>query len=696
MTFLSSKAFWCIGFCCAFTGYAQQKPGRITPDTLALKQVIVTATILKAPLLETPLAVSVIQANALQAGTPQISLKEYLGQVPGLFAQNQYNYNQDLRIAIRGFGARAAFGIRGVKIVVDGIPETTPDGQGQLDNMPLGILNTIEILRGPSSALYGNAAGGVLMANTIDHLNGQKVALRAMGGAFGLVSRQATLALGTNTTANLKKRSVTALIHYHHTASEGYRANSRFKQDLFNAKLFYTPIKDHAFIAQFNYTNSPYAKDPGGIHLTQAQEMPRSARAANLKYVSSERIDHSKFGLSHQFSFPKTTLTRWTIKSFAFMAQRNFEGFLPFEQGGVSAFKRNYAGLGSHISRIGTSQTVLGWGYSKQKDLRSRYNNLEGILGALTARQNEKYENFHSFLTHKKPIGLFNLSGAIRYDKVLIQVIEKQKKQRLTAWSPNIAIGYAPKKNQYLSLLYAQSFETPTLSELTNAPDGSLGFNSNLKPITAQSFEGVYRGNTQFKNSFLNWEIAAFITQTNNEILPFELAQFPQRQFYKNLGATQRKGVEVQFNYKGRSLEFHTAYTYAQYTFKSIALPADEITGQVSELFGKKLPGIPNHHLNSTLKYTFAKQLVVTLAFSHIGALMANNENTVKVAPYHLINLSAHKTFKGGWGAFKLFGGLNNVGNTTYFDNIRINAFGGRYYEPAPLRNGYLGLEWRR
>ncbi len=185
-------------------------------DTTALNEVVLTASLITTNLLDAPTASSFVNAKKIHETTPQLSLKEYLGQVPGLFAQNQYNYNQDLRISIRGFGARASFGIRGVFLNIDGIPETTPDGQSQLDNIPIGIISNIEVLRGPSSALYGNAAGGVILMSTQEDLGANTLKFRAMGGAFGLAASQLTVALGEN--------KFKSLWHFNHSVSEGYRA----------------------------------------------------------------------------------------------------------------------------------------------------------------------------------------------------------------------------------------------------------------------------------------------------------------------------------------------------------------------------------------------------------------------------------------------------------------------------------------
>jgi iron complex outermembrane receptor protein len=652
-------------------------------DTTALNEVVLTASLISTNLLDAPTASSFVNAKKIHETSPQLSLKEYLGQVPGLFAQNQYNYNQDLRISIRGFGARAAFGIRGVYLNIDGIPETTPDGQGQIDNIPISILSNIEVLRGPSSALYGNAAGGVILMSTQEDLGANTLKFRAMVGAFGLATSQLTFALGEN--------KFKSLWHFNHSVSEGYRALSGFKQSQLNGTFSYQLAKNHSLKGQFNYTDSPYANDPGSLSLDQVTNGRRMPREANVVYQTTEKINHLKFGLSHQYTPNKRGFSAlnnaFEMNSYAFFAQRDFQGLLPFLNGGVSAFKRNYYGFGSKAIFKGENkqQWVVGLGHALQSDLRSRFQNEKGVVGALVAQQNEVFSNSHGFVTGKIPFQKWVLSAALRTDLIHINM-DKNQKRNFNALSPSAALGRKIGANQYISFSYAQSFETPTLSELSNAPDGNLGFNETLDPVKSNNIELTYRGKQFIKNSYkLNWEISGFISESNGEILPYELPEFPQRQFFKNSGATQRRGVEAMVSLIGNILEWSNSASFANFTFKE--------NTAITELSGKRIPGIPSHHFNSQIQIKLPAQGQIRLEYQHIGALMANNNNSVKVAPYNVLNLSGAKQLPLKNGALKLFAGINNLTNSLYFDNIRINAFGGRFYEAAPTRHLYMGIE---
>ena len=210
-------------FCNSFFSKAQNNSNTVT---VTLKEVVLNSPKTSSTLNELPLAVSFQDVDQYQNIFQQITLQDYLRSVPGLFTQNANNYAQDLRVSLRGFGSRSAFGIRGVKIIVDGIPETTPDGQGQIDNIPLGLLKNLEVLRGPSASLYGNASGGVIYLNTIDYIEGKNFQLRTRLGAFGLQSYQLT--------GSVKNDKTTALIHANRLLTDGFRNNSGLEQNLLN------------------------------------------------------------------------------------------------------------------------------------------------------------------------------------------------------------------------------------------------------------------------------------------------------------------------------------------------------------------------------------------------------------------------------------------------------------------------------
>ena len=287
-------------------------------STITLKEVALKVSKLNTPRSVLPFSLSVINLNEVQALHQQLSLQEYLGAVPGLFSLNANNYAQDLRISIRGFGARAVFGIRGIKIIVDGIPETTPDGQGQLDNLPLGLLQNLEVLRGPSASLYGNASGGVLYLNTLDRLEGESVRVRSTFGAFGLQSYQLS--------TSFKTAKTTSLFHFNRTKTEGYRTFSGLQQNIFNAKIKHEFSATSSLQAQLNYTQSPRAEDAGGLTMDEVLTDRVQARQRNKDYDTFEQVNQFKLGLR----WLQNWRSQWKWDTYAFYSLRDFYGKLPF------------------------------------------------------------------------------------------------------------------------------------------------------------------------------------------------------------------------------------------------------------------------------------------------------------------------------------------------------------------------------
>jgi len=328
-----------------------------------LNNLFIQSSRINSTLQKLPVSVSVYQATPDDATRQQLSLQEFTQQSPGLFAQNTNNFAQDLRISIRGFGARAAFGIRGIKLIVDGIPETTPDGQGQLDNLTLGIIDRIEIVKGPSSSLYGNASGGVIDIQTIDKVERPFSNWKGSVGSYGFQNFQAT--------GGINSENATYIFHGNYVASDGYRDQSGFKQVNTNFKAKFD-ISDRLTIkALLNYSDSPEADDPGSLTLEAVQENRRQARDRNILFETGETIRQFKVGVSTTWIKNKFT----TIDGYLFYNNRQFDGKLPFEFGGIIDLGRDYLGQGASITYSKGRNTVkAGYDFGYQNDNRQRLN----------------------------------------------------------------------------------------------------------------------------------------------------------------------------------------------------------------------------------------------------------------------------------------------------------------------------------
>jgi iron complex outermembrane receptor protein len=643
-------------------------------STITLDEVALQATKLKSSRFLIPASVSSIDLIPLQGFQQQLSLQEYLRAVPGLFSLNANNYAQDLRLSIRGFGSRAAFGIRGVKIIVDGIPETTPDGQGQVDNLPLALLSRLEVLRGPSASLYGNAAGGVLYLNTMDSLDGAFTRFRSTFGSYGYQNYQLT--------SQLKGLKTTALFHLNHTNTKGFRAFSGLKQNVFNAKIKHSFNSRSKINFQLNYTNSPKAEDAGGLKLEETEADFRQARQRNLDYNTFEIIDQFKIGMRWEQQWG----SQWNLDSYAFYSFRDFYGKLPFENGGIIDLFRNYYGLGSRLSYEETQSKLthrwqLGFETNGQRDQRDRFRNLQGLQGDNVFSQLERFGNVGISLLDDLQWDKLLIRSGLRFDYQTLGADNEAEIQEYTVLNPSIGMSYAISRAHRLFVNFSTSFETPTLSELSANPSGGEGLNLDLDPSKAINYELGWK--TRGTSGY--FEATTFYIKSSNEILPYELEAFPGRSFYQNAGATRRYGLELAASYQWSRWGMQASLTQAQYQF-------DEQKAE-DNLDGNNLPGIPNSQLFFQLKYSTNRDWNWILSGEHIGEFYANNSNSVAIQSFQKVRFQAQKSIQVPWGEIDFLGGINNLLNTTYYDNIRLNAFGARFYEPAPGRNFYLGFQ---
>ncbi|MEE2723144.1 MAG: TonB-dependent receptor [Bacteroidota bacterium] len=634
---------------------------------ISLKEITLDAVRIKTPKRTIPFAISHRSFKADQLALAQNSLQDYLTTVPGLYAQNTQNFAQDLRISIRGFGARSGFGIRGIQLIVDGIPETTPDGQGQLDNLPLGLIQSLTVLRGPASSFYGNASGGVIQINTLEGFEDNFIRLRLQGGSFSSRNLAATIGLKNNKTK--------AVFYQNHSESLGYRNHSKYKQQVFNARVWHDLSESSQIRWQFNYTNSPYAYDAGGINLDMVKENAKQARPQNETYNTYETINHLKTGL--QWEKQINDNLRWD--SYAFYAHRDFVGRLPFGFGGFVDLKRDYYGLGTAMEYQPQNhhRMQLRFSLADQKDHRQRFKNLNGSSGENTLNQDELFFNTAlSFLDELKwDFGLLRLG--LRYDYQRLSTQRERDEVQFNSLNPSLGFTYTQLGNNVIFVSYSSSFETPTLNELSANPSGNQGFNPNLSPSKAQNFELGWRYTTPQSKV----EATIYAINTQNEILPYELADFPDRDFYRNTGSTTRRGIELYWEHQKGSWEWMASYNYASLKFDNYVLGDKNLSGN-------QLPGVPEQQFTASLEYNFLGGWGAALQSQYSGNLYADDANQTRVEDYFLVNFRFWKSLE----KISFFCGINNLLDKTYFDNIRINAYGKRYYEPAPMRNFYLGI----
>ena len=524
-----------------------------------LDEIEVTATRLDSTLLRSSRSVSVVGKDEIQNATHLLAMDEVLAGVPGLYMQNRYNFSQDLRVSLRGFGARSAFGIRGIKVIVDGIPETLPDGQAGVDSIDLGSASRIEVIRGPSSSNFGNASGGVIAIETETGTDPGFVQTTIATGDLGYSKFQLK--------SGGKTENMNYLINFSKQELDGYREHSVSEGSLMNAKFGFNLSEIDRLKLSLNYTDQPKSQDPGGINLSQVNTDRKSARDRNLSYDSGESLNQKRIGLVYERDHSSGLLT---VRNF--YVTRDFSNKLPFKNGGSVNIDREFYGFGMQY-QFGESlpenfSLTTGFDIDRQDDDRKRFNNDSGKLGSMSFDQQEKVSSNGLFVQSRYDMGNFSISSGIRYDEVKFDITDRflsngddSGEIEFDAVSPSFGLNYVMDNGSIFASI-SSSFETPTTTELAN-PDTSGGFNALLKPQEANNIEIGYKS---IKNDIYR-EIVVFNIDLNDELVPYELEEFPGRTFYSNVGKSSRKGIETLLSWSVKpNLTLDASYTYSDFS----------------------------------------------------------------------------------------------------------------------------------
>jgi iron complex outermembrane recepter protein len=669
-----------------------------TSDTLAkpLEAVEIAATRMTLTDTKAPLAVTVLGKTRLQQGTQQLSPYEVLSSIPGVFAMNPDNFTQDLRISIRGFGARAAFGIRGIRIFTDGLPEGTPDGQADVDNLDMGIIRQMEVLRGAASGLYGNAAGGVIYMLT-ENATSEKPILEAQAstGSYGFQRYQLKVGQQINKFSYFLNGSF--------NKTDGYRALSQMQNTIFNGKLNYQFNPTTKLTLLGNYGDSPLANDPGALTTVQVKENPRQAGATNLLYETGELVKQSRVGATFETKISQ----KHSITARTFYTSRQLLNRLAVAANGYGDLKRNYYGGGMTYQfdeKIASMpyRLKIGLDVENQADTRQRYAYVRSVTDGITKYKQDKIvlnqlEEFKStgiyLLQDFQPTEKLLLSFGIRYDDLRLQATDnylvdgnQSGTRHFTKINPMAGLSFSYLKNASVYINYASTFESPTLNELSNNPDGKGGFNPTLDPQQAKSAEFGTKGKL---DNGIRFDLALFNIATENDLVPYQITGQTGKTFYRNAGKTLRKGIEIGLNYE--IMEGLTAYytqTLSDFTYKTYSVNTTSFDGKI-------LPGIPRLNTQVELRYAHEKGFFGNIQVRKVSEVYANDANTALADGYSVINLRLGHTFTIKSVQIEPFFGINNAMNTNYIANVQLNAQSDRYFEPATLRYFFGGLKVR-
>ncbi|MEH6438306.1 TonB-dependent receptor family protein [Massilia sp. DD77] len=665
--------------------------------------VVVTATRAEHTSFDLPASIDAVDAASIRDTQPRVNASEALAAVPGLVARDRQNYAQDLQISSRGFGARSAFGVRGVRLVADGIPATMPDGQGQAATFNLDMAERIEVLRGPFSALYGNHSGGVVQLFTRDPQGAPAVETSFAAGSDGLRK------LDVN--AGGRSGGIGYLLDASRFETDGYRDHSAATRDQAYAKLVVEPSTTSRLTITASGLRQDDTQDPLGVTWTSYQNDRRAGeidttdtqtprRSFAERYDTRKSIDHQQAGLTWEGRFgpDRLQLTAWGGNRRVIQYQSFSRGFQApsSHSGGVIDFDRDFHGVDANWRIVrelagGTVRTTLGIEFARSRDARQGFENFVGntfgLKGNLRRDERDDVENVDPYVQVQWERGPWVVSGGLRHSRVKFDVRDRFLSNgddsggvdyRHTTPLAGVLYKVSPTLNVYASA--ARGFETPTLNESFYSGAGG-GFNFGLAPAVGTHLEA---GLKAMPIEHLRINAALFQVRTRDELVVDSSSG--GRTSYRNASATLRQGAELSLD-----AELGAGWN-ARVALSALHAIYDEGFGAVAE--GSRLPGIPKTSFYGELGWKDAAgrfgAALETIANSRVYADDANN--AAPAPGYGIVNARAQASQQAGRWKLKQFARLNNLFDREYVGSVIVGESNRRYYEAAPGRNWILGV----
>ncbi|GKK16910.1 TonB-dependent receptor [Klebsiella pneumoniae] len=669
---------------------------------------VVTAAPTTVSELDTPAAVSVVNGDEMRQAAPRVNLSESLGAVPGLQVQNRQNYAQDLQLSIRGFGSRSTYGVRGLRIYVDGIPATMPDGQGQTSNIDIGSVDTIEVLRGPFSALYGNSSGGVINVTSQTGTQPPTVEASSYYGSFGTwhYGMKATGAVGDGSHAG----DVDYTVSTNRFTTHGYRDHSGARKNLANARLG-VRINDVSKLTLLLNSVDIKANDAGGLTADEWRDNPRQSPCGD-QYNTRKNTRQTQAGLRYE----RQLSAQDDLSVMMYAGERETTQFQsiprapqlkPSHAGGVIDLTRHYQGIDTRLTHRGELLVPVtltaGLDYENMSERRKGYENFVmvngapqyGEQGALRRNERNLMWNVDPYLqTQWQLTDKLSLDAGVRYSSVWFDSNDyyitpgngdDSGDASYHKWLPAGSLKYALTDAWNVYLSAGRGFETPTINELSYRSDNQSGLNFGLKPSTNDTVE--IGSKTRIGNGLFT--AALFQTNTDNEIVVDSSSG--GRTSYKNAGKTRRQGMELGLDQQfGESWRLKAAWTWLDATYRTNV--CDDASCN-----GNRIPGIARNMGYASFGYQPEQGWYAGSDIRYMSDIMANDENTAKAPSWTVVGLTTGYKWSYGRMDMDLFGRIDNLFDREYVGSVIVNESNGRYYEPAPGRNYGIGLNlaWR-
>ena len=678
------------------------------PTPTELPPVVVTATRIDSRAADVPASISRIDGSEVRNGHALVNISESLGAVPGLLARDRQNYAQDVQISVRGFGARSTFGIRGVRLYVDGIPATLPDGQGQISNVELGSVDRIEVLRGPFSALYGNSSGGVVQVFTAEGEGAPRFGFGVSGGSdgalrFGVQASGASAGgFGYNLSASRFR-------------TDGYREHSATERTLGNAKLTFRPDVDNKLTLIANSLALPTAQDPLGLTRAQYEANPRGVDASALDFDTRKSVNQTQLGAIYERRVDTANALQVTFYG-GHRGTQQFQSIpkatqaAPLNPGGVIAIDRNYEGTDlrwTTKTQAGDAPLTLvgGIAFDVLAEHRQGYQNFIGTtLGVRGALRRDEINDVSSFDQYLQAAWQFaprwSLNLGLRHSRVSFTSTDAyvvgtnpndSGRAAYTATLPVAGLMFAVNGDLNVYATAGRGFETPTLNELAYRSGGQTGLNFGLQAATSNSVEvGV-------KAKLGSWgeaTLAAFRTDTAREIVT--QTNLGGRSTFQNAGASRRTGLEASWSGTYfENLRAQLAATLLNATYRDgfltcTAVPC--VTANVSIPADNRIPGTARGALFAALNWAPPAGLRGGVEARYVTGVFVNDANGDAAPRYAVAAASVgYVMLIGNWELNGFVRG-DNLFNRRYVGSVIVNEGNARFFEPAPGRTWLASL----
>lgn len=674
----------------------------LNSDVAKLPTLHVEATRTDTGYLQTPASVFRIEAPQVDSSS-QVNLTEVVKGIPSLQIRNRENYAQDLQLSMRGFGARSTFGVRGIRLYVDGIPATMPDGQGQTSNIDLSSLDHVEVLTGPFSSLYGNSSGGTILTSTKEGQGKDSIELSYSGGSHDK-SRAGLVLQGGAKGAN----EPSYIISSSYFDTDGYREHSGAEKVLNNAKLSWN-LDDGSKINWVTNYVKIHADDPQGLTHDQWNANPKQQVPFLKQFNVRKDIEQTQTGVT----WSKPINDKNELYAMAYLGNRQVTQYQSIPKstqdasinhaGGVIDFERNYYGAdfrwtGKELLPNTTLSVCVA--LDAMDEDRKGFENFNlvngqpsyGVKGNLRRDEDNTLWNIDPYLQASwQFLPTWRLDTGVRYSNVhykskdnYLSNGDDSGKTDYDKVLPSVALSWQilPELMAYVS--YAKGFETPTFTEMAYRPDGQSGFNFDLTASTSDTYETGLKS----QNQLGDFTLAVFQTKTKDDIV--SAGNSNGRSTFRNADKTLREGVEFAWNKKlWRDLIATASYSYLDATFDA-DIPALGNIAQISS--GNAIPGIAKNQAYASLAWQPSHGLYGGVDVQYMDKVYVNDTNSDAAPSYSVTSANVGYAWVIGDWKVNSFARVDNLFDKKYAGSVIVNDGNSRYFEPADGRNWSAGL----